>query len=81
MPAVHPTLNTDAEASHSNFDFGVRYPLSGMIITDWDSAATEVLAGVFFGISAALLVIALPLVLCNYCRVRRLSAREGRLQI
>ncbi|KAI1270625.1 hypothetical protein F5Y18DRAFT_422124 [Xylariaceae sp. FL1019] len=35
------------------------------------------LAGIFFGISAALLVIALPLAIMNYCRARR----QGALQI
>ncbi|KAI0152886.1 hypothetical protein GGR57DRAFT_503395 [Xylariaceae sp. FL1272] len=38
------------------------------------------LAGIFFGIAAALLVIALPLAIINYFRARRLW-REGRLQI
>ncbi|KAI0430696.1 hypothetical protein F5Y09DRAFT_222174 [Xylaria sp. FL1042] len=46
-----------------------------------ESTTTDLLAGVFFGISAALLVIALPLALCNYCRSRRRAAREGRLEI
>ncbi|KAI3332874.1 hypothetical protein F4824DRAFT_503658 [Ustulina deusta] len=43
-------------------------------LSDLESTVTDVLAGVFFGISAALLVIALPLALCNYCRSRRRSA-------
>ncbi|KAI0811487.1 hypothetical protein GGR55DRAFT_103451 [Xylaria sp. FL0064] len=46
-----------------------------------ESSTTDLLAGVFFGISAALLVIALPLALCNYCRSRRRAAREGWLEI
>ncbi|KAI0451180.1 hypothetical protein F5B21DRAFT_488015 [Xylaria acuta] len=86
MPPIPPATNTDADAlsnyHHSGFDVGVPYPLSDAAIAHWDSTTTTmVLAGVFFGISAALLVVALPLVLCNYCRARRLSTREGRLEI
>ncbi|RWA04324.1 hypothetical protein EKO27_g10783 [Xylaria grammica] len=47
----------------------------------WESTTTDVLAGVFFGISAALLTIALPLVLYNYCRSRRQAAQQERLEI
>ncbi|RYC58130.1 hypothetical protein CHU98_g8075 [Xylaria longipes] len=77
MPPAYPTPNTDTGV----FDVGVPYPLSGAVNANWNSTTTQVVAGVFFGISAALLVIALPLVLCNYCRARRQSAREGRFEI
>ncbi|GAW25275.1 hypothetical protein SAMD00023353_0400930 [Rosellinia necatrix] len=45
------------------------------------STKADLLAGLFFGVAAALLLIALPLTLCNYCRWRRPAARDGQLQV
>jgi hypothetical protein len=42
---------------------------------------TKIVAGVFLGLFAALLLIALPLALFNYCRARQQRVREGRLEI
>jgi hypothetical protein len=47
-----------------------------------ESTTADLIAGIFFGIAAALLVIALPLALCNYCHAqRRQRSADAQLEI
>ncbi|KAI0972353.1 hypothetical protein F4678DRAFT_460576 [Xylaria arbuscula] len=58
--AIAPIIQYAEHAEHAEYYSNNSFP-------DLDSTTTDVLAGIFFGISAALLVIALPLALYNYC--------------